>query len=246
MPPSAHRGLLSCGRQQAASGSHWVNPYPPSAGGTAEPMPGRGRGGTSCTLLGYQIPMPTLRPRIPLLSICHNSTDLALPRQNFCAPHLSSPGPVSPSNFATCYLFAAQTPESGTHCRWVQVFLLTPNSLEALEAAESWQGGSGVGIHSPSSTTFHPAVREGAASLLSSWTPAQRLGCISKPNTLLNPGKKCPSAQLALVPQASHTHESTPDLASVCCSPQPSVCRHTRRGEEGSCHCNSVGFSPSA
>lgn len=80
---------------------------------------------------------------------------------------------------ATCLQPRHQS--QGLTAGWVQVFLLTPNSLEALEAAESWQGGSGVGIHSPSSTTFHPAVREGAASLLSSWTPAQRLGASRSP-----------------------------------------------------------------
>lgn len=50
--PTAHRGLMSCGRQAAGSKQQAAHsglaPTFPPASGTAEPVPGGGRRGASC------------------------------------------------------------------------------------------------------------------------------------------------------------------------------------------------------
>lgn len=87
----------------------------------------------------------------------------------------------------------------------------------------SWESRSGLGIHSPSPATSHPAVGEGVASppfyRAPGPVPALRLGRVPAPNTLRKPGKCW--AQPGPAPRAPHPREPLPGLAGSCRSPSP-------------------------
>lgn len=146
--------------------------YPPPAGRRSQrPCQAEAGEAASRTPPGSQTPARQRRGHEGRgFVVCHNSADPELPRQKFCAPHLSRLGPVSMPTLTPRYPPARlRHPSRGLAAGQAQALLSAPKGPVASAAPEpgtrpSWEGRSGLGTHSPSPATSHPAVGEGAAS----------------------------------------------------------------------------------
>lgn len=177
--------------------------YPPPTGRRSQrPCQAEAGEAASRTPPGSQTPARQRRGRGGRRFVVrHNSADPALPGQKFCAPHLSSQGPLSSPILAPrCPPARRRHPSRGLAARRAQTLPSAPKGPAASAAPEpgtrpSWEGRSGIRTHSPSPAASHPAVGEGAASPpfhgAPSPVPAPRLGRVPAPNTLRKPGKKC-------------------------------------------------------
>lgn len=187
-----------------ASGSRLCPLLPsPSRAAQPETVPGRGRRGGVPHPARFSDPRAlATRPRRPALC---------------CPPQLRGPGaaraevlrasPIQPgASFFACSrpplpARAAQDTRVGdSQLGGPRHSLVPPKGPAASAAPEpgtrpSWEGRPGIGTHSPSPATSHPAVGEGAVSPPFHWAPgpvpALRLGRVPAPNTLQKPGKKC-------------------------------------------------------